>query len=136
MMSRELTKVRIDKWLWAVRLYKTRSQAASAIDEGRVKINDETIKASHLIKIGEVYRIRHQHIMLTVKVIALLDKRVAAPLVKEYMEDLTPPEERNKKREVYFFPTGKGWNKSGRPTKKNRRLMDGYFGIDHGNEIP
>jgi len=135
-MTQAFAKVRIDKWLWAVRLYKTRSQATAAIDEGKVKMNDLPLKPAHVTKVGEVYQIRHQHIVLTIKVKALLEKRIGAPLVKEYLEDLTPEEERNKQREVYFFPTGKRWNKSGRPTKKNRRLMDGFFGTDHEHETP
>jgi ribosome-associated heat shock protein Hsp15 len=135
-MTQAFAKVRIDKWLWAVRLYKTRSQATAAIDEGKVKMNDLPLKPAHVTKVGEVYQIRHQHIVLTIKVKALLEKRIGAPLVKEYLEDLTPEEERNKQCEVYFFPTGKRWNKSGRPTKKNRRLMDGFFGTDHEHETP
>jgi ribosome-associated heat shock protein Hsp15 len=123
-------RVRIDKWLWAVRLYKTRSQAADACSEGKVRANDEPVKASRIVKVGDVFMVRHQLYTLTVQVLAIIEKRVGAPLVKDYMLDLTPEEEKTKRKEVYVFNTGKRLSKTGRPTKKDRRVIDKYTGFN------
>ncbi len=116
--------VRIDKWLWAVRIYKTRSQATEACKSGKVKINDSTVKPSREVKVNEEINVQVNHITRTLKVIGLLDKRVAAKLVPDYMEDLTPSEEYDKekmKREINYEYRDRGL---GRPTKKERRLID------------
>lgn len=107
------TAVRIDKWLWAVRIFKTRSQAASACRASQVKIDGKTVKPSHTVTPGEVITARRGDFTRIVKVITLLDKRVGAKSVSDYMEDLTPPEP----------PMPKAQGK-GRPTKRNRRIIE------------
>ena len=116
--------IRIDKWLWSVRAFKTRSQATDACKSGKVKIDDSNVKPSREVKLNEEINIQVNHITRTLRVIGLLDKRVAAKLVPDYMEDLTPAEEYDKekiKREINYEYRDRGL---GRPTKKERRLID------------
>lgn len=116
--------IRIDKWLWAVRIFKTRSQSAEACKSGKVKVNDQSVKASREVLIDCVITVKLKHITKTIRVLNLLNNRVGAKLVPEYMEDLTPDEEYQKlkiKNEMnYEFWQG-GY---GRPTKKARRQID------------
>lgn len=116
--------VRIDKWLWAVRLYKTRNQATEACRAGKIRWHDQTVKPSRLVQPGDLYAVSTAGLIKTVKVIALLHNRVSAKLVPDYMEDLTPPEEFEKlqlMKELYY----ERWDKGvGRPTKKSRRLIE------------
>lgn len=120
--------VRIDKWLWAVRVYKTRSLAASACKSGKVTLNDRSVKPSHEIKIGDILQIRFGQINKTIKVTSILENRVSAKLVCNYVEDLTPLEEykklENKKDSFFLKKRSKG---TGRPTKKDRREIEGFF---------
>ena len=116
--------VRIDKWLWAVRIYKTRSIATEACKSAKVKVAGANVKPSHEVKIGEVIEIRMTPIDKTIKVKALLSNRVSAKLVENYLEDLTPKEEYEKlkmAREVNFEYRERG---IGRPTKRERRDID------------
>ena len=85
--------VRIDKWLWAVRLYKTRSLATTACRAGHVKMKGENVKPSHSVKVGQVFAARIGEINRTFKVLGLLEKRVGAKLVEQHLEDLTPAAE-------------------------------------------
>jgi len=119
-----MNSVRIDKWLWAVRLYKSRTLAAEACSAGHVKIGGQSIKPAREIQIGETIMARTGKINRIVKVSALLEKRVSAKLVSDFFEDLTPAEEYEKARRsndnspILHYPKGLG-----RPTKKQRRLM-------------
>ena len=115
--------VRIDKWLWAVRLFKTRSLATAACRAGKVFSDDEELKPSRDVKEGMVIQIKSGPIIKTVKVTGILEKRVGAKLVANYMEDLTPEEEYKKLELIKAQPTfrKKGL---GRPTKKERRDID------------
>ena len=116
--------VRIDKWLWCVRIYKTRSQATIACKSGKVKVNDGNIKPSHEVKIGEIILITISALQKRIKVKELLTNRISAKLVENYAEDLTPQEEYEKlkmKREVGFEFLRRG---IGRPTKKERREIE------------
>ena len=118
------TSVRIDKWLWAVRIYKTRSLATAACRDGRVTIAGQPAKPSRDVKINDLILAKNGDVTRTIKVLALLEQRVGAPLVKQFAEDLTPAAEFEKKREpvlepFFFRPRG-----AGRPTKKDRRAMD------------
>jgi ribosome-associated heat shock protein Hsp15 len=117
--------VRIDKWLWAVRLFKTRSQATDACRAGKVKINDDAVKPSRELKTEQVISIHQGPITKTVKVIQLLEKRVGAKLVPDYMQDLTQAEEYHKLELIRENPLAK---RKGRPTKRDRREMDEWFG--------
>lgn len=125
----ELDKTRIDKWLWAVRIYKTRSLATEACAAGKVKINGESVKASYLLKPGQTIQLNKQGEKSTFKVIKLIEKRVGAPIAIACYEDLTPPEEKNKLLfpSVFYEVRDKG---SGRPTKRDRREIDKFKDID------
>lgn len=116
--------VRIDKWLWSVRLFKTRSQATEACKSGKIKVNDQSVKASRELQPGCVITVTYKQITRTVRVLNLLNNRVGAKLVPEYMEDLTPDEEYQKqkiKQELNYESWERGY---GRPTKKARRQID------------
>ena|SRR5688500_2261970 len=116
--------VRIDKWLWAVRIYKTRSLATAACSAGKVRISGETLKPSRSVRIGEVIAAATGDIIRTVRVRALLENRVGAKLVPDYLEDLTPASEYSKPREPDFRPLLLRPKGTGRPTKKDRRKLD------------
>ncbi len=116
--------IRIDKWLWAVRVFKTRNQATIACRTGKVKIREIPVKPSHEVKPGELINLHIPPFDRTYKVIGLLEKRVSAKLAVEYVEDLTPPEEYQKIRimkEMNFEYRDRGL---GRPTKRQRREID------------
>jgi ribosome-associated heat shock protein Hsp15 len=126
-----LKKVRIDKWLWSVRIYKTRTQATSAVRSSRVKINDKPVKASYQVVVGEIVNVNRNGFNLTFKVTGLLQKRVGAAIAQECYVDLTPPEELTKYDAWFVGKRGveareKG---TGRPTKKERREIDEFKGI-------
>ena len=121
-------EVRIDKWLWAVRLYKTRSLATTACRAGHVKFQGDSVKPSHIVRIGQVFTARTGELNRTVKVLALLDKRVGAKLVAQYAEDLTPAAEYLRAAEDRTLPRApKRAKGAGRPTKKDRREMEKLF---------
>ena len=115
--------LRIDKWLWAVRIFKTRSQASEACKKGRIIIGGIQVKPSRIVKTGEIIIIRKPPVVYTYKVKGLLQRRQSAKIAQEYYDDLTSVEELNKLqvKEKLFFSRGKG---SGRPTKKERRILD------------
>ena len=116
--------IRIDKWLWAVRVYKTRSQATDACRSGKVRKDGLILKASYIAKKGDVYEIRISPVIKTIRVKDLLDKRLSAKLAVDFIEDLTPQVEYDKLkiiRETHFEFRERG---TGRPTKKQRRLID------------
>ena len=121
-------KLRLDKYLWSIRVFKSRSMATEAIDKGRVKLNGENVKASRNVVIGDVYEARTDHKNWVLKVIQLLDGRVAYAEAIKYYEDLTPIEELERVRHVAAtFQTGKRLSKIGRPTKKNRRDLGDFL---------
>jgi len=128
-MSNE--KLRIDKYLWAIRIFKTRTQAASAIHDGDVKLNGENIKASRQVSIGDRYEIKTEARKWIIEVIGLLDHRVAYPEAVMHYIDLTPEEEIAPKTQKSSFVefTGKRQSKQGRPTKKNRRELGDIFDL-------
>jgi ribosome-associated heat shock protein Hsp15 len=116
--------VRIDKWLWAVRIFKTRNQATLACKSGKVKLNDINIKPSHEVRIGEIFQVSFSSLRKKVKVTGLLANRVSAKIVEQFSEDLTPQEEYDKqkmKRVHNFEYRQKG---IGRPTKRARREIE------------
>jgi len=118
---------RIDKYLWAVRLFKTRSMATQACRAGKVKIDDQAVKPSREVHTGMVINIQTGPILRTIRITNLLHNRVGAKLVAEYMEDLTPPEE-FQKLEIIKSQSGMRPFRKGRPTKKERRELDEWFG--------
>jgi len=121
-------KLRLDKYLWSIRVFKSRSMATEAIDKGRVKLNGENVKAARNVVIGDVYEARTEHKNWVLKVTQLLDGRVAYAEAVKYYEDLTPVEELERVRQVAAtFQTGKRLSKIGRPTKKNRRDLGDFL---------
>ncbi len=116
--------LRIDKWLWAVRIFKTRSQAAEACKKGKVLIDDVQVKPSRVIKVGEIVHIKRPPVTFQYKVLGLLGKRQAASIVVDYVKDITPDEEKLKidmQRLTGFEMRDRG---IGRPTKRERRLIE------------
>ena len=123
----ESEKLRLDKYLWAIRLFKTRSAAAVACEKGRVKMNGENIKASRTVRVNDVYEVKTEEKRWTIKITGLLSKRVQYKEAIQFYEDLTPPEktERIAFQSASFF-SGKRLSKIGRPTKKERRDLDDF----------
>ncbi len=126
--------MRLDQWLWAVRLFKTRGLAVEAIKGGHVKINGVATKPAHESKPGEMVTARIGIITRTVRVLAAPHSRVGAKLVAQFAEDLTPPEEFEKQRAFDLRAEGVRPKGAGRPTKRERRLLDefaedGPFGL-------
>ncbi|RQO30435.1 RNA-binding protein [Taibaiella sp. KBW10] len=118
-------KLRIDKYLWSIRVFKTRSLATEACDSGRVKMNEQSLKASKSVNIGETYEIKTSDRKWIIKVTGLLLQRKAFSEAVQFYEDLTPEEDKtNTKSESSSFYTGKRLSKVGRPTKKQRRGWD------------
>lgn len=120
----EPSGLRADKWLWAVRLFKTRSQSAEACRKGRVIIDQVPVKPSRMLKEGDIIDLRRPPSVFRYRVKALVEKRQPAKLVEKYLEDLTPDEEREKsmhKNLVVFARRDRG---AGRPTKRERRIID------------
>ncbi|HKX61038.1 MAG TPA: S4 domain-containing protein [Verrucomicrobiae bacterium] len=119
---------RVDKWLWAVRLFRTRAAAAAACNGGKVTINGATIKPARLVRTGDIIAANNGTLTRTIKVIGLLDKRVGAPLVQKYLEDLTPAAEYEAARQREKETRGRRTPGSGRPTKRDRRILQSFFG--------
>lgn len=119
---------RLDKWLWAVRLFKTRGLAAAAIRGGAVAVNDHPAKPAREVRAGETVTVRQGLVTRTLRVIGAPVGRVGAKWVPEYCTDLTPPEEFEKRqasRVQHILARPKG---SGRPTKRERRELDRLLG--------
>jgi ribosome-associated heat shock protein Hsp15 len=116
-------KHRIDKFLWAVRVYKTRTLAAEACKKGRIIMEGNPVKPSREIKTGDIIVVRKLPVIFTFRVKQLLENRVAAVHVTEYLEDLTSVEELDKLKvkDSLFYSRERG---TGRPTKKERRMLD------------
>ena len=119
-----MEEVRIDKYLWAIRVYKTRTEATDACKGGKVRVNGADTKPSKPVKVGDMIAARKGAVVYTYKVLQLIDKRQGAKLVPDYAENLTPAEEIAKLRapvETFFLKRDRG---VGRPTKKDRRRME------------
>ena len=123
-MSTESEKLRIDKYLWAIRDFKTRSLATDACRAGKVKLNGQNVKPSYLIKEGEVFHIQKGIEKKVIKVLALLFKRVDAKTAALHYEDQTPEEETFRYKSMFHKPVLKRDRGAGRPTKKDRREID------------
>ncbi len=116
--------IRIDKFLWAVRQYKTRTMAGDACRGGKVKLNGQPIKASRELKVGDIIEISTSGLVKKIKVTTLLNNRVGAPKVAEYIEDLTPPEAIEQAQLVRQSNYEKRDRGLGRPTKRDRRDIE------------
>lgn len=118
---------RIDKYVWAIRLFKTRSEATEACNGNKVQINGAPVKPSKAVKVGDTISVRKGAALFTYKVIQLSENRMGAQLVPQYAENLTPQSELDKlhaPRETFFVKRDRG---AGRPTKKDRREMDALW---------
>jgi ribosome-associated heat shock protein Hsp15 len=125
----EKSKLRIDKYLWAIRLFKTRTMAAAACDTGKVRQNGALVKASKNVVVGDEYEIKTEAKKWMIKVTGLLHNRMAYSEAVRYYIDLTPQEEIERMHfQAASFHTGKRKSKIGRPTKKQRRELDEFFG--------
>lgn len=124
----ETGKHRIDKYLWAIRIFKTRSLAAEACAKGKVKENGDSVKASRNIKIGDRFEIKTSDKKWVIQVSGLIQQRVQFSEAIKYYLDLTPEEETNRiKLIAATFNTGKRLSKIGRPTKKDKRNLDDFL---------
>lgn len=122
-------EVRIDKWLWSVRIYKTRSQATEACRKGHVSIGNLPVKPSRAVHINEIIKVRKSPIVRTFKVLGLAEKRMSAKLTEDFIEDITPPEElelQEMQKNMRWITREPG---TGRPTKKDRRELDDFFNL-------
>ena len=128
-MNSSTEKIRLDKYLWCIRLFKTRSQAAEACDKGKVKYNGDAAKASKHVSINDEYEVKTEAKRWRIKVTGLLHNRVQyTEAVKCYL-DITPAEEIERIQfQASSFHTGKRPSKIGRPTKKQRRDLDDFAG--------
>ena len=119
--------VRIDKWLWAVRIYKTRSLATEECRKGHVSIGNIPVKPSRMVHVGEILKVRKSPITRTFRVLQLAEKRMSASLTMAHLEDITPPEELellDMQKNMRWITRDPG---TGRPTKKERRDLDEFF---------
>lgn len=122
-----MAEARIDKWLWAARIFKTRTIAAEACKKGRVNINGAQAKPSRMIKPGDIINVKKFPITYSFKVLQAIEKRVGAKLVPEIMENVTSPEQYELleiSKISGFIDRARG---TGRPTKKDRRSLDDFF---------
>lgn len=128
-----MKKVRVDKWLWSVRIFKSRSKASDACRTNKVKVGDTVLKPSSLLEGGEILKVRKNSFDMVYKVVTLIDKRVSATLAEPCYENLTPADELNKFNDWYI---GKGRAEirekgTGRPTKRERREIDQWKEFDY-----
>lgn len=127
----EKEKLRIDKYLWAIRMYKTRTLASDACKAGRVKLNGTNIKPSHEVKTGETYQISKGPDRKVILVAGLLENRVDAKKAVDYYQDITPVEQTTAFKSMFHAPVLKRDRGTGRPTKRDRRetddLKDNFF---------
>jgi ribosome-associated heat shock protein Hsp15 len=125
-----MNEVRIDKWMWATRIFKTRTIAAEACKKGRIIISGVNVKPSRMIKMGDVIQVRKPPVTFSFKVLGLTEHRMGAKLVPEYLENITPPEQYElleMNRISGFVDRAKGL---GRPTKKDRRELEQFTDTD------
>ncbi len=125
-----MNEVRIDKWMWATRIFKTRTIAAEACKKNRVAIKGVSVKPSRMIKVGEIIEVRKPPITFSFKVLALTERRMGAKLVPEYLENVTTPDQyelMEMNRISGFVDRARGL---GRPTKKDRRELEQFTDPD------
>ena len=121
-------KLRIDKYLWAIRLFKTRSLATDACNSGKVKTKGVSVKPAKAVTVGEEYEVKTEAKKWVIKVTSLLHTRVKYEEAIQHYLDLTPEENLVKQSSAFVFNTGKRKSKQGRPTKKEKRNLDDMFG--------
>lgn len=119
--------VRADKFLWAVRLSKTRSDAADALRTGNVHINGHDAKPSREVVVGDTIEVKHMPAIFSYRVIELTDKRVGAKLVEQFLQDITPATEHEKLELARLDTSGRRDRGAGRPTKRERRELEEFL---------
>lgn len=119
--------LRIDKYVWSVRLAKTRSQAADLIAKSRIKLNGESVKPARDVKVGDKIHVHKNTAVFTYEVIQLLDKRVGAKLVVDYLRDITPVDEIEKYKAYQLAQSSYRVHGTGKPSKKDRRDLDDFL---------
>lgn len=119
--------MRVDKFLWCVRKYKTRSLAADAVKKDKVKVNDEIVKPSREVRVGDKLSYKKEGVEFSLKVLDLPKSRMGAKLVPDYIEDLTPKEELDKQNFIQMMHKLNRPRGTGRPTKKERRDLDDFI---------
>lgn len=124
----ENKSIRLDSYLWAIRMYKSRSLASDAIKSNKVKLNDEIVKAAHIVKIGERYTMSFpQGVKKIIEVTGIIEKRQSFEIAKANYIDHSPPIEKLERMpSVFFMPNMQRDRGAGRPTKKDRRDMDNF----------
>jgi len=121
-------KIRIDKYLWSIRIFKTRSQATEACSKGNIKMNGQSVKASKMIELNDQYEIKASNRKWVIKVTGFLQQRVQYAEAVQFYLDITPVvEKKDLSYQAPVFHTGKRLSKMGRPTKKERRGLDDFF---------
>jgi ribosome-associated heat shock protein Hsp15 len=120
----EKEKLRIDKYLWAIRIFKTRTLATEACKAGRIKLDGQNIKPSHEVKVGEVYQVSKGLERKVLRVTGLLENRMDAKGVVNFFEDETPLEQTHQFKSMFHAPLLKRDRGTGRPTKRERREID------------
>lgn len=124
-------KTRIDKWLWSIRIYKSRSISTDACKSGRVKVNGKSVKPSFIIEEGMIVNVNKKEKIWKVKALKIIEKRVASPIALTCYEDLSPPPVPSEKMPSFFYQSTEKRDKgTGRPTKKDRRNIDKFKGTE------
>ena len=123
----QVDEMRMDKWLFAVRLFKTRGQAADACRGGKITLNDTAVKAAKTVRVGDTVSVRQSPMVRSFKVIGLTERRVGAKLVENFAEDITPKSEWAKLRNAKREGSDTRNKAQGRPSKRERRLIDQFM---------
>lgn len=124
----ENEKVRLDKYLWSIRIFKTRRLATDACNDGKVKLNGANVKPSRSVALGDQYAIRTEARKWVITVTGILSNRVSHDIAIQNYIDQTPEEEMQKKSgSAFVFSTGKRLSKKGRPTKRDKRKLDDFL---------
>jgi ribosome-associated heat shock protein Hsp15 len=119
--------LRIDKYIWCVRLAKTRSIASELVSKGKVRLNSKDIKPSREVKEGDIIEIINHSAVFSYRVIGIINRRIGAPLVKDFIVDKTPNEEIEKLKEYRAAQNNYRHHGTGKPTKRDRRDMDDFL---------
>ena len=121
-----MEEVRIDKYIWSIRLFKTRTLATKKCNAGKVKIDGNSVKPAQTIQVGDVFTVRKYHQVKTIKVLKLIKKRVGYDIAKDCYKDITPEEDKIDVHRSAFYTSERRDQGTGRPTKKERREIEDF----------
>lgn len=130
-----MAEVRVDKYLWAMRIYKTRSIAADACKNGRITMNGVQLKPSRTFHIGDAFSVRKGPVTFTYRILALTENRLGAKIVPEYMQDITPPDQLELLELAHMAAQSGRDRGTGRPTKKDRRDIESFMSDNYFDEF-